>query len=71
MNSTLLANLSGKSHGFVDMNVFYTQRELRKQAAIMSDKVRVSMIMCEWFCFAASLLRRYLLDRKTLTATLR
>ena len=39
MNSTLLANLFGKNHGYVDMNLFYTEGELRKQAAIMSDKV--------------------------------
>ena len=28
----LIANLFGGSHGFMDMNVFYTEDELRKQA---------------------------------------
>ena len=32
LNTCLISNLCGGSHGFMDMNVFYTEDELRKQA---------------------------------------
>ena len=41
LNSCLIANLSGGNHGFKDMNVFYTEDELRKQADTFTGKVNV------------------------------
>ena len=40
LNTALIANVFGDTHGFVDMNVFYTEDELRKQADTFTGKVR-------------------------------
>ena len=40
LNTALIANVFGDIHGFVDMNVFYTEDELRKQADTFTGKVR-------------------------------
>ena len=39
LNTCLIANLFGGSHGFMDMNVFSTKDELRKQADTFTGKV--------------------------------
>ena len=39
LNTALVANVFGDMHGFVDMNVFYTEDELRKQADTFTGKV--------------------------------
>ena len=39
LNTTLVANVFGDMHDFVDMNVFYTEDELRKQADTFTGKV--------------------------------
>ena len=41
LNTCLFANLFGGSHGFMDMNVFYTEDELRKQADTFTGKVNI------------------------------
>ena len=41
LNTALIANVFGDMHGFVDMNVFYTEDELRKQADTFTGKVRI------------------------------
>ena len=41
LNTALIANVFGDMHGFVDMNVFYTEDELRKQADTFTGKVRM------------------------------
>ena len=39
LNTCLIANLFGGSHGFMDMNVFYNDDELRKQADTFTGRV--------------------------------
>ena len=39
LNTCLVANLFGGSHGFMDMNVFFSEDELRKQADTFTGKV--------------------------------
>ena len=46
LNTCLIANLFGGSHGFMDMNVFYTEDELRKQADTFTGKVNVRGVTC-------------------------
>ena len=41
LNTALIANVFGDMHGFIDMNVFYTEHELRKQADTFTGKVRM------------------------------
>ena len=41
LNTCLIANLSGGSHGFMDMNVFCTEDQLRKQADTFTGKVNI------------------------------
>ena len=41
LNTCLIANLFGGSHGFMDMNVFYSEDELRKQADTFLGKVNI------------------------------
>ena len=41
MNTCLIANLFGGSHGFMDMNVFSTKDELRKQADTFTGKINI------------------------------
>ena len=40
-NTALIAKVFGDMHGFIDMNVFYTEDELRKQADTCTGKVRM------------------------------
>ena len=42
LNTALIVDVFGDMHGFVDMNVFYTEDELRKQADTFHAKVRIS-----------------------------
>ena len=42
LNTCLIANLFGGSHGFMDMNVFYTEDELRKKADTFTGKVVIT-----------------------------
>ena len=42
LNTALVANVFGDMHGFVDMNVFYTEDELRKQADTFTGKVVIT-----------------------------
>ena len=46
LNTCLIANLFGGSHGFMDMNVFYTDDELRKQADTFTGKVNIWGVTC-------------------------
>ena len=39
LNTCLIANLFGGSHGFMDVNVFCTEEELRKQADTFTGKL--------------------------------
>ena len=39
LNSALIANVFGEMHAFVDMNIFFTDDELRKQADVMQGRV--------------------------------
>ena len=41
LNTCLIANLFGGSHGFMDMNVFHTEDELRKKADTFTGKVNI------------------------------
>ena len=41
MTLGLIANVFGDMHGLIDMNVFYTEDELRKQADTSTGKVRI------------------------------
>ena len=41
LNTCLIANLFGGSHGFMDVNVFCTEDELRKQADTFTGKVNI------------------------------
>ena len=41
LDAALIANVFGDMHGFIDMNVFYTEDELRKQADTFTGKVRM------------------------------
>ena len=51
MNSVLIANLFGELHAYMDMNIFFTQEELRKQAGLMTGKVPFSGVqdVCDLF----------------------
>ena len=42
LDTCLIANLFGASHGFKDMNVFFTEDELRMQAATFTGKVVIT-----------------------------
>ena len=46
LNTCLVANLFGHMHGFMDMNVFYTEDELRKQAGTFTEKVTILGALC-------------------------
>ena len=41
LNTAHIATVFGDMHGFIDMNVFYTEDELRKQADTFTGKVRM------------------------------
>ena len=41
LNTCLIANLFGGSHGFMDLNVFFSEDELRKQACTFTGKVNI------------------------------
>ena len=41
LNACLIANLFGGMHDFMDMNVFYSEDELRKQADTFTGKVNI------------------------------
>ena len=41
LNTCVIASLFGGSHGFMDMNAFYTEDELRKQADTFTGKVNI------------------------------
>ena len=41
LNTCLIANLFGGSHGFMDMDVFSSEDELRKQADTFTGKVNI------------------------------
>ena len=80
MNSDLIENLFGDLHAHVDMNIFFMQEELRKQAGVMAGKVRDSRsfpFSCsDVFCFQFDRLSRlgeffFKRDRKTSIATRR
>ena len=51
LNTALIANVFGDMHGFVDMNVFYTEDELRKQADTFTGKMRKGGTMFLCLCF--------------------
>ena len=55
LNTALIANMFGHMHGFVDMNVFYTGDELRKQAETFSGKVCMSQMRTHIFSEIAKL----------------
>ena len=44
LSTCLIANLFGGSHGFIDMNVFHTEDELRKQADTFTGKVNIRRV---------------------------
>ena len=44
LNMALIANMFGHMRAFVDMNVFHTEDELRKQAETFSGKVCISQM---------------------------
>ena len=72
LNTCLIANLFGGSLGFMDMNVFYTEDELRKQADTFTGKVDVRGVTCSpprirkislsWFLFRSNLAQRVFLS---------
>ena len=62
MNSDLIENLFGELHAHVDMNIFFMQEELRKQAGVMAGKFRDSRSFprscSDVFCFRCDRLSR-------------
>ena len=44
LNTCLFANLFGGSRDFMDMNVFHTEDELRKQADTFTGKVNIGRV---------------------------
>ena len=61
LNTCLIANLFGGSHGFMDMNVFQTEDKLRTQADTFTGKVNIRGVTYSAHCVflrSSSLARR-------------